>query len=237
MDVGHPDIAIRPLVRPIAVVRQLALIVIELGGQIALGDVLAQDGVPVLVPVVEIIPSVREVRLRPELTVRGQEPLPAGDELRAAFSGRFHRAFKDGEFTLSVAPGVETVEAFLQDIERGVRSMDFKGLLFFEEADAQVDISAQEMEPDPVVTAPGQVGEFEQGTVIDTEIVLAAEAHLCPAVLGFDLIALDYGQVDHTRFRPEVAGPLDDDIALEIGQTHKTLAVVILVLGESGERQ
>jgi hypothetical protein len=36
IDVGHPDIAIRPLVGPIAVVRQLTLIVIELGGQIAL---------------------------------------------------------------------------------------------------------------------------------------------------------------------------------------------------------
>jgi hypothetical protein len=58
MNVGHPDIAIGPLVGPIAVVRQLALVVIELGGQIALGDVLALDAVPVLVPIVEIIPSV-----------------------------------------------------------------------------------------------------------------------------------------------------------------------------------
>src|SRR4030042_3563040 len=96
--------------------------------------------------------------------------------------------------------------------------MDFKGLLFLEEADAQVDVSAQEMEPDPVVTAPGQVGEFHQSAVIDTEIVLAAEADLHSAVFGFDLIALDYGLVGHTRFGPEVAGPLDADIALDIGQ-------------------
>jgi hypothetical protein len=89
------------------------------------------------------------------------------------------------------------------------------------------------MEPNPVVAAPWQVGEFHQGAVVHTEIVLAAEADLRPTVLGFDLIALDYGQVGHTRFRPEVAGPLDDDIALDIGQTDKTPAVIILVLGES----
>jgi hypothetical protein len=115
--------------------------------------------------------------------------------------------------------------------------MDFKGLLFLEEADAQVDVSAQEMEPDPVVTAPGQVGEFHQSAVIDTEIVLAAEADLHSAVFGFDLIALDYGLVGHTRFGPEVAGPLDDDIALDIGQPDEAPAVVFLVLGKSEERQ
>jgi hypothetical protein len=93
------------------------------------------------------------------------------------------------------------------------------------------------MEPDPVVAAPWQVGEFHQGIVVDTEIVLSAEANLHQAAFGFDLIALDYGQVGHTRFRSEAAGPLDDDIALDIGQPDKAPAVVILVLGESEERQ
>jgi len=58
MDVGHPDIAVRSFVGPITVVRQLALVVIELGGKITLGGVLGLDGIPVLVPVVEIVPSV-----------------------------------------------------------------------------------------------------------------------------------------------------------------------------------
>jgi hypothetical protein len=237
MNVGHPDIAIRPLVGPIAVVRQLALIVIQLRGQIALGNVLALDAVPVLVPIVEIVPSVREVRLGPELTVGGHELLPASDELRAALAGRFYRAFEDRELGFSVASRVETVETFFQDVKRGVRSMDFKSLLFLEQTDAQVDVSTQEMKPDPVVTAPGQVREFHQGAVVDTEIVLAAEADLHSAVFGFDLIALDYGLVGHTCFGPEAAGPLDDDIALDVGQPHEATAVVFLVLGKSEERQ
>jgi len=132
MNVGHPDIAIGPLVGPIAVVRQLALVVIELGGQVALGDVLALDAVPVLVPIVEIVPPIRKARLGPELAVSGQEPLAAADELGAALAGRFHRAFQDRELGFSVASRVETIEAFFQDIERGVRSMDFNGLFFLE---------------------------------------------------------------------------------------------------------
>jgi hypothetical protein len=93
------------------------------------------------------------------------------------------------------------------------------------------------MEPDPVIIAPGQVGKFHQGVVVNTKVVLAAEADLRPAVLGFNSIALDYGHVGHTRLRPEVTGPLDDDITLDIGHPYEAPAVVILVLGEGEERQ
>jgi len=237
IDVGNPDIAVGSLIGPRAVVSQFALVVIELRRQIALGNVLGLDGIPVFVPVVEIVLSIREVRLGPKLTVRGHKSLPAADELGAGLAGRFHRAFEDRELGLSIASGVEAIQAFFQDVERGIGSMDFKTLLFLEQADPEVDISAQQMEPDPVVTAPRQVGEFNEGAVIDTEIVLPSETDLRPAALGFDLVSLDYGHVGHARFRSEVAGPLDDDIALDIGQPDKAPAVVILVLGESEERQ
>jgi hypothetical protein len=64
VDIGHPDMAVRPLVGPITVVGQLAFIVVELGGQISFGDVAGLDGVPVFVPNVKIIPSLGEARLR-----------------------------------------------------------------------------------------------------------------------------------------------------------------------------
>jgi hypothetical protein len=93
------------------------------------------------------------------------------------------------------------------------------------------------MNPDPVVAAPGQVGKFDERIVINTEIVLPAKTHFRAPVLGFDLIALDDGQVHHRRFRPQVAGPLDDDIPLDKGQPDKAPAVIILVLGESSKSQ
>jgi hypothetical protein len=115
--------------------------------------------------------------------------------------------------------------------------MDFKTLFFFQATDAQVNVSAQKMDPDPVVALPGQIGKFYQGSVIDTEIVLAAEADLSATALGLNLIAFYDDQIGHPRFRPEAAGLLDDDVALDIGQPDKAAAVVILVLGDSRKRQ
>jgi hypothetical protein len=115
--------------------------------------------------------------------------------------------------------------------------MNFKTLFDFQATDAQVNVSAQKMDPDPVVAFPGQIGEFYQGSVIDTEIIFAAEADFSATALGLDLIAFYDDQIGHSRFRTEAAGLLDDDIALDIGQPDKAPAVVILVLGESEERQ
>jgi hypothetical protein len=93
------------------------------------------------------------------------------------------------------------------------------------------------MDPDPVVTAPGQVGKFDERIIIEPEIVFSAETHLGPPALGFYLVALDDGHVDDTRFRPLIAGSRDDDIPLDIGEPDKAPAVVISVLGESADRQ
>jgi len=220
-----------------AVVGQLVFIVIELGGQIPLGDIAALDGIPVFVPAVEIIPAMSEARLRAELSVGGQEHLTAADELGTALPRRLDRAFEDGELGLAVAPGVEPVEALLKNIERGTGSMDFKGFFFLEGVDAQVNVAAQEMEANPIVTASGQVGEFNECSRIHPKVVLTAETDLRATLFGFDLVTLDDGQVDHSRFRPEAAGPLDDNISFEVGQPDKAPAVIILVLGESAERQ
>lgn len=60
MNVRHPDIAIGPLIGPIAVVCQLVFIIIKLGWQIPLGDIAALDAIPVFVPVIKIVTSVGE---------------------------------------------------------------------------------------------------------------------------------------------------------------------------------
>jgi hypothetical protein len=58
IDAGNPDITIRPFIGPAAVLGKLVFIVIKLRGKIALGNILAVEGVPVGVPVIEIIPAV-----------------------------------------------------------------------------------------------------------------------------------------------------------------------------------
>jgi len=115
--------------------------------------------------------------------------------------------------------------------------MDLKALLFLELTDAEVDASAQEMDPDAVIAALGHEGEFYHGIAIDPQIVLAAEADFRPAPLALELIAFDYGQVGDGRFRPEISGPIEDDVTLDIGHPDKASAVVLLVLGEGEEAQ
>jgi hypothetical protein len=95
MDIRHPNIAIGSLVGPVAVVREFALVVIELRGKVALGGVAGLDRLSVRVEIIEIIACVRDVRLGAQLTIRGDDPLAGADELGAAFPGRFHRAFKN----------------------------------------------------------------------------------------------------------------------------------------------
>jgi hypothetical protein len=116
-NVGHPDVAVGPFIGPRAVVGQLVLIVIELGGQIPFGGIASLDGIPVFVPSVEIVPSVSEARLRAELPIGGHQPLPAADELGTAFAGRLRRTFKHRDLGFGVASGIEPVEALFQDVE------------------------------------------------------------------------------------------------------------------------
>jgi hypothetical protein len=58
--VGDPDVAVRPLIGPIAVGGELVFIIGKLRGQVALGDILILQRIPVFIPVVKIIAIVGE---------------------------------------------------------------------------------------------------------------------------------------------------------------------------------
>jgi hypothetical protein len=57
---GDPDVAVRPFIGPIAVGGELIFIVGQLRGQVALGDILILQRIPVFIPVVKIIAIVGE---------------------------------------------------------------------------------------------------------------------------------------------------------------------------------
>lgn len=59
IDSRNPDIAVWPFVNPGAVGSEFILIVLELGGQIALGHVLAVERIALAIPVVKIITAIR----------------------------------------------------------------------------------------------------------------------------------------------------------------------------------
>jgi hypothetical protein len=109
MDRGDPNISIRPFIDPIAVGGELVFVVLELGRQITFRDILILERIPVLIPIVKIIPIIRERRLRTQTPVTSKNPGPTAYELRASLAGRFDGAFKNCELALPASPHIEPV--------------------------------------------------------------------------------------------------------------------------------
>jgi hypothetical protein len=170
------------------------------------------------------------------MSVRGQEHLPAPDELGALFSGCLDGSLDHSHLGLPIGAGFEPVQPFLKNVKRGIRSMNFKALFFVHGADAQIDPSGGQVEPCPVIAALRQVGEFHYGGSIEPQVILSSEVDLGPAVLGLQLIAFDQSKVHDSLLRTQVLDALDDDIALHIGQAGEAVVVIALVLGQGEER-
>jgi hypothetical protein len=60
IDRGNPDISIRPFIGPVAIRGELVFVVLKLGGQIALRDILILERIPVFIPVVKVIAIIRK---------------------------------------------------------------------------------------------------------------------------------------------------------------------------------
>jgi hypothetical protein len=157
---GHPNVPVRPLVGPVAIGGELIFVVLELGGQIALRDILILQRIPAFIPIVKIIPTVRERGLRTQMPVRGQEPRPAAYKFRAFLACCFHRTFKDCKLAPGLSHYIKPVKPFLQDIKRCIRSVHLKVFLFLQVAYSEINISGEEVHFDPVIPLPWQVGEF-----------------------------------------------------------------------------
>ena len=235
IDAGDPDVSVGPFVDPAAVIGELVFVVFEVRGKIALRNVLAVEGVAVAVPAIEIVAPIGKSGAGSQVPARSQELLPASDEQGASLAGRLHGAFDNRQFGLAIFLHIETVESFLQSIERGVWSMKLKCLLLPEEIEPKIDRPFEEMDPNTVITLPGHIGELHEGHVIKSQEVLAAEGELRPASSCLELIALDQGQVDNTFFRPEVPGSQNHDMPLDVGEAGETVAVVAILLGEGEE--
>lgn len=110
--------------------------------------------IPVLIPIVKIIPAVRERGLRTQMSVRGQEPRPAAHESRPILARCFYRTLEDRELALAASSHIKPVKPFLQDIERRIRGVHLKVLLFLQVADSEINISGKQVQSDPVIPLP-----------------------------------------------------------------------------------
>jgi hypothetical protein len=115
--------------------------------------------------------------------------------------------------------------------------MNFDAFLDLEPAHPEVDAPLEDMELDPVVSFPGQQGEFDLGVLADTEKVPMAEMDFGLTDLRPDLVSLDQGQVDLSLFVAEVRGSLDENVAADVIQAGETRGVVTFgILGRAPGR-
>jgi hypothetical protein len=238
---GGPDVAVGLLVGPAAVLIELLFVVAELGGQVPGGAPAGEEGVPGFVPLVESVGPGRVIAgVADEAAVRSDERLPAMNNDGAFLSGGLEAAFEDDDLGLLVGAHVEPVEAFLQNVRGRIGGMDLDCLVAGECADPEVGAPFEDMERDPVIPFDGQEGKFHPSVVVQPEVVPTAEMDFGLADPGPELVSPDQGQVHLRLLRPEVRGPLDEDVSADVGKAGETRSIIALRrrvrLGAQAER-
>jgi hypothetical protein len=202
---------------------------------------LGEQGVPGLVPLVESVGTgIVIAGFAVETSVRGDERLPAMNDNRALLSGGLEAAFEGDDLGLLVGAHVEPVEAFLQDVRGRVWGMDLDRLVAGKRADTEVGAPFENMKLDPVIPRDGQDGEFHLGVVVQPEVILVAEIDFGLTGPGPELVSPDQGQVHLGLLRPQVGGPLDEDVATHEGEAGKARGIIAfrrrVRLGAQAER-
>ncbi len=131
-DIRHPDIPVGSFIHPASVIRQLIFIFIELRRKIRLACRTKMEFIPLFVPFGKAVAQTAEeiFRIRGEIAVGDNQLLFAFHQKRALFSRRFDGSSIDKDLGLPVLSDIKAVEPFFCDIERSIRSMDFKPHFF-----------------------------------------------------------------------------------------------------------
>ena len=238
IDIGDPDIPVGLFIDPATVVAQFFLVFGDVGRQVSGGVPPAEEVVPGFVPLGEAVgPGVEAFRVGEELSASGGELFHGLDHDGTPFAGRFGGPFVDEDLGPVVGFNLETVKAFLEDVERGVRRVDLDALLFSRGPDAQIGAAFQEMDFDPALAFTWKDGEFHLREGVDPEVVPSAELDLGLSVLGQELVALDKRQVDLGRFGSEVRCPLDGHLALDIVQARDAIVRIVVRFCRSEKRR
>jgi len=229
IDIGDPDISVGLFIDPAAVIAQFFLIFGDAGRQVSGGAPPGEEVVPGFVPLIEAVgPDVEAFRVGEELSAGGSKLFPGLDQDRAPFAGRFDGPFVDEDSGLLVGVNLETVEAFLENVEGGVRRVDLDSLLFSEGTDTQISAAVQEVDFNPAVGFAGKDGELHLSEGVNPEVVPPAELNLGLSVHSQELVADDQGKVHFGLFGPEVGSPLDGNVAPDIAQAREAVIRIVV---------
>lgn len=237
VDLGNPNITVGRFIGPPPVIGQLVFVLIKLLRKIASARRTPAEAVSGVIPLGEVIVdrTPEAGRLRKETAVRDNHFFPGLDQQRILFPGRFGFALKDEKLGLFVLADAETEKPFFQNVERAVRSVDFKTSFFAERVNPQINIPGQKMNLDRIVASLRQVDQVNLSEVSDAQAVFMPEMDFCSAFAGPELVPFNKSQVDNSFFITHVSGTLDEDISFDITQTSITVAVIFLLFRRKTE--
>jgi hypothetical protein len=229
-----PNISIRTLIDPIAVVGELIFVIRVVRREIGPAHGPGIDGVAALVPVAEVVAPRNHGRgFRRKTAVNGDDLLALFDQDRALFAGRFGRAAIDAEFGILVVTDIHPIQSRFHDVKRCVRSMDLETLFPVEAVDSDEEASGKEMDFGRIGIALGKGYNVHLGEIVQAEVVSPAELNLQASVFRPELVALDDDEVHLALLITLVLAALDIDVAFDVAHARITSAVISLVLSES----
>ena len=120
MDIGNPDIPVRPLIHPASIVGQLGLILVQFVGKVVPVHAAAVEFFPGAVPIgktlataVIFLITVHQL----ETTFLSHKIFTPGHCNRTLFTRGLHLTFDDIQFGLVVRTHFDPVEPFIEDIK------------------------------------------------------------------------------------------------------------------------
>lgn len=237
VDLGNPDITIGRFIGPPPIIGQLVFVLIKLLRKITSARRTLVEAIPGAIPLVEVIVdrTPKAGRRRKETAVRNDHFFPSLDQLRILFPGRFGFALKDEKLGLLVLADSKTEKSFFQNVERAVRSVDFKTSRFAEQVNPQVNTPGQKMKLDRVIVSLRQVDQVNLSEVADAQEVFLSKMDFCSSLASPELVPFNNSQVDSSFFITHVSGPLDEDISFDITQTSITVAVITFLFRRKTE--
>jgi hypothetical protein len=114
-----PDVPIRLLVNPPAIVSQFSFVVLELRWKIISTHRTGMEVIPLFIPSRKTViqTSIESNRIRSEISIGHNEFLLSFHKKRAFFSRSFDRSFIDEKLRFFVFTHTEPVQSFLQHVE------------------------------------------------------------------------------------------------------------------------
>ena len=191
--IRNPDISVRPLVNPTAIVGQFILVFVQLFGKIVAAHRTGKEVISIFIPLRKtVIRTAIEVNwVRREISVGNKQLLFTLHKKGTFFSRGLNRTLINQEFCLPVFSDVKPVESCLHYVKRCIRSVDFKTHIFVQVTHPQKYAPGYQMEFDLIISAFGECDEIELTVTVYTEIVFSAKMYFCPAFPCSHFVSFD----------------------------------------------